>query len=112
MQRDNLPRPTTDIDTYLHDICLSLRQLVDLATPAAVPAPAAAVTELREPAPRMTTRDALIAAEQNVAQLPTREGQPPTPPTMQATQTAPTGAQPAPAEKPAAAGSRRHPRVN
>lgn len=101
MQRNNLPPPATYIDTYLHDICLSLRELVDLATPAAPPEPAAdAVTELREPRPAMTTRDAMIAADQAVA--------PTGPPD------APTGAQPAAGDlkgievRP----TRRHPRAN
>lgn len=48
--RNPLPAPATAIDMYLHDIAQSLRNLVDLATPAPEPPAADDVTELREPA--------------------------------------------------------------
>lgn len=101
MQRNNLPAPTTYIDDYLHDICLSLRDLVDLMTPAAPPEPAA-VTELREPAPKMTTRDALQAADASASSATGAVSEP----------VELTGAQPAPATKAAAVASRRHPKAN
>jgi hypothetical protein len=52
-------------DIYLHDICVSLRLLVDAALAQPEPAPAAQVTELREPTPapkrKAVTRDELQA---------------------------------------------------
>jgi len=47
VERDNLMPPASQIDHYLHDIALSLRMLVALATPAQPQAPA--IAELREP---------------------------------------------------------------
>lgn len=49
-ERDPLPAPATAIDMYLHDIAQSLRDLVDLATPAPQPEPDPELAELREPA--------------------------------------------------------------
>lgn len=45
-----LPEPATAIDMYLHDMALSLRDLVRLATPSVLGQAEAETVELREPA--------------------------------------------------------------
>lgn len=102
MKRIDLPYPTSYHDMYMYDQCQSLRALVDALTPAAPPAPAAdAVTELREPRPALTTRDALQAADAAAAVL---------------TDAAPTGAQAGQGEaipvQKVQSSTRRHPRAN
>lgn len=87
MDRDELMRPSSQMDIYLYDLCLSARAIVDILTPAPQPVAApAALTELREPAaapepepapaqtaPKPKTRDEILAAEQAFVSEPAPE---------------------------------------
>jgi len=68
-QRPALPPVVGFIDAYLYDIAMSLRMLVDLATPPPPPAPAD-LTLLREPGRKkakpaeQATREEMTEADQ------------------------------------------------
>lgn len=60
MKRNPLPAPATQVDAYLHDIALSLRQINDeLAQLAANAAPAAATAGAEQDAP-MSEEDLIL----------------------------------------------------
>jgi len=69
MARFDLPAPVTGTEMLLYDIALSLRALVDLATPPVLPAPAETVA-LREPGRKkakpaeQATREEMTEADQ------------------------------------------------